>query len=284
ALVFNVIVYFLYEARVCGLGLNVPQLVGEARDIGGWEAAKLFLTGYLVEQSLSADNVMVIAVILASMKVPAENQRRVLYWGIVGALVLRGLMIFLGVELIRRFDWVLYIFGAMLLLGALKMLMGLFKKEGEHSDPADGWTARLVSKCIPLSRTFDGEKFFTRSNGTLMATPLFLALIIVELTDLIFAVDSIPAVFSITLDPFIIFTSNVCAILGLRSLYFCVAALMRAFAYLTYALIAILVFVAMKMLLRLHLDETISLGIIVGILALGVGASLLWGPKKSAGA
>jgi tellurite resistance protein TerC len=273
ALLFNVWIYFAYENHWLGIGFNVAQLDGVARDVHGAEAAKLYLAGYLVEKSLAMDNVFVIAIVFSYFAVPALYQHRVLFWGILGALVMRGVMIAVGAKLIQSFDWIIYVFGGFLILTAIKMA---FAGDG-HVDPSKNPLVRLVKRIMPVTDKYEGDKFFTRVNGARAATPLFLALAVVEFTDLIFAVDSIPAIFAITADPFLVFTSNIFAILGLRSLYFCLASLMGNFRYLKPSLIAILLFVGVKMLLvhtPYKVDTGVSLAVVVGILIIGVIASI----------
>jgi tellurite resistance protein TerC len=276
ALLFNAGIYFAYEAHWLGLGLNVPQLEGGIRPaVGGREAARLFLTGYLVEKSLSLDNVFVIALIFGYFAVPAQYQHRVLFWGILGALVMRGGMIAVGAELLRRFSWIVYVFGGFLLLTAAKMA---FLSSG-GIDPEKNLLIRLVRRVMPVTPGYQGQRFFTRLNGRLAATPLFLALVMVEFTDLVFAVDSIPAIFAITADPFLVLTSNVFAILGLRALYFCLAGLIHRFRFLKPALVAILAFVGVKLLLvhtSWHLGPGTALAVVATLLGLGIGASLLF--------
>jgi tellurite resistance protein TerC len=274
AMAFNVGVYFIYENHVLGIGRAVQQLGGAARDVGGAEAAKLFFTGYVVEKSLSMDNVFVIAMIFSFFAVPPIYQHRVLFWGILGALLMRGAMIGVGAALIAKFTWIVYIFGGFLILSALKMAV----IKGEHVDPNKNPAVRLVRRLIPISPHYDGQKFFTRFEGKRAATPLFLALVLVEFTDLIFAVDSIPAIFAITADPFLVFTSNVFAILGLRALYFCLASMMSTFRFLKPALILVLAFVGVKMLLvhtEYKVPTTASLLVILGVLGVSVLASWL---------
>jgi tellurite resistance protein TerC len=278
SLAFNVWIYFAYENHWLGIGREVVQLDGSVRDVHGWEAAELYLTGYLVEKSLAMDNVFVIAMIFSFFAVPAMYQHRVLFWGIIGAVVMRGIMIAIGAVLIQRFSWVVYIFGGFLVLTALKM--ALIKSEG--IDPEKNLLVRLVRRLYPVSKEYHGQKFFVRIDGVRTATPLLLALVMVEFTDLIFAVDSIPAIFAITADPFIVFTSNIFAILGLRSLYFCLANLIDRFRYLKPALIAILFFVGVKMMLvhtPYKVGTEISMVVIVGLIAAGVLGSLLAGPR-----
>jgi tellurite resistance protein TerC len=270
ALSFTAVIYGLYEHR--WLDFQPGPGVG-----GGKDAVLLFITGYLLEWSLSVDNIFVIALIFAYLKIPARYQYRVLFWGIVGAIVLRGLMIATGAALLSHFDWMFYVFGAILLISALRML----RDEDEEPDFGASFPARLVRRFMPVTEDLDRARFFVRRDGLLHATPLFVALVMVELTDVVFAVDSIPAILAVTRDPFIVFTSNAFAILGLRSLYFAVAGLMALFRYLKYSLVLILAFVGVKMLLvsHFHVPNVISLGIIVGTLAGGVLASL-WATRR----
>lgn len=329
-LLFTIFVYFAYERHWLGLGLSTRMYnPAAAQDPGapliiygevmGWTAAVQYLTGYVVEKSLAMDNIFVIAMVFGFFAIPNKYQHRVLFWGIMGALVMRGVMIFLGAELIMRYQWILIIFGLFLLLTAVKM--AVIKSE---SDPSKNVIVRLVKKIYPVTPFFDGQKFFTRRTvaptyspdpvtgklvqdppppGTLSAkwfiTPLFLALIMVEITDLVFAVDSIPAIFAITPDPFIVFTSNIFAILGLRALYFCLAALIAQFRFLKPALIVILAFVGVKLLLlavppyldvvglaarkSIKIDPFLSLAIVVGLLAVATVASILYPVKDGHG-
>lgn len=272
AVTFSVAVYFIYENHWFGIGLDVPQIRGERKNVSGWQATVEFLTGYVVEYSLSMDNIFVIALIFAHFRVPAIYQHRVLFWGILGALLMRGAMIALGAELLQRYDWITYIFGAFLLITGAKIL---FTGEKEVEIERN-FALRMARKIYPVSSAYHGKKFFVVENGRRAMTPLFLALIVVEFTDLVFAVDSIPAIFGITLDPFIVFTSNVFAILGLRSLYFALAALINRFHHLGKSLALVLIYVGAKMLLArwYHPEPLLSLGIIVGILGVGVLASL----------
>jgi TerC family integral membrane protein len=213
----------------------------------GGQQAKLFLTGYIIELSLSVDNLFVFLLIFSFFKVPKEFQHRVLFWGILGALVMRMIMIFAGAELVERFHWVIYVFGAFLIYTGISMFRG-----GEDAfEPHENLVVKLVTKNIPVSRHFDGDKFFTRENGALTGTLLFLVLIVVEFTDLVFAVDSIPAIFGITTDRFLVYTSNIFAILGLRTLYFLLADLADRFHLLKTGLAFVLTFIGLKMLLPL---------------------------------
>ncbi len=310
---FSVFVYFAYQAHWLGLGLETPKYVGGAIVLGevtGATAAIQYLTGYVVEKSLAMDNIFVIAMIFGFFAIPGKYQHRVLFWGIIGALLMRGAMIFLGAELIMRYTWVLIFFGFFLILTALKM--ALIKS---NDNPANNPVVKLAKKVFRTVDFFDGQRFFTRRTiaptyaknpktgydvqtpadpATLSAkwavTPLFLALIMVEITDLVFAVDSIPAIFAVTPDPFIVFTSNIFAILGLRALYFCLAALIEKFRFLKPALILILMFVGVKLLLlagppylndigfsaqevkSIKIDPIVSLVVVLGTL---VGASVL---------
>jgi tellurite resistance protein TerC len=239
-----------------------------------------FLTGYLLEYSLSADNIFVFVLIFAHFGVPARAQHRVLVWGILGALIMRGVMILCGIALVQRFHFVLYLFGFFLLFTALRML---FEKHPPR-DFAEGWVMRMCRRIFPITREFYGEHFKVRIDGRWMLTPLALTMIVIEVTDLVFAVDSIPAIFAITRDPFIVYTSNICAILGLRSLYFLLAGLMERFIYLRTGLAFILGFVGIKMIIadHFHLPTGISLVVIVVILAITITASMIVTRKRAA--
>jgi len=243
----------------------------------GHKPALTFLTGYVVEESLSVDNIFVIVLIFEYFRVPAMCQHRVLFYGILGALVMRGLFIGLGAVLIARFHWILYIFGAMLVVTGVRMAI---KRDDEFKGDENP-VVKFVRRFVPISHDFHGKHFFTIENGKRLATPLLLVLVLVEVTDLVFAIDSIPAIFGVTRDPFIVFTSNIFAVLGLRSLYFLLAAVVTRFYLLKYALAAILTFVGVKMLGEhwFELGIAWSLGIILGLLAIAIAASLLW-PKR----
>ncbi|MES2466858.1 MAG: TerC family protein [Verrucomicrobiota bacterium] len=240
----------------------------------GPEKGLEFFTGYVIEKSLSVDNVFVFALLFSYFAVPPIYQHKVLFWGVLGALVMRAGMIVLGAALITKFAWIIYLFGAFLILTGLKMI---FKKE-EEIHPENNPVVRWFKKLMPVTPEYRGDRFFVRENGVLMATPLFVVLILVEISDLIFAVDSIPAIFAVTTDPFIVYTSNVFAILGLRSLYFALAGVMDKFHYLKLGLGVILTFVGIKMLL-VHtpwkIDTLLSLGVIIVILTTSVVVSLL---------
>ena len=265
AMSFSALVYGVYEHHWFGWSpaAGAPN---------GAEAALQYITGYLLEWSLSVDNIFVIAVIFTYMKIPAQFQYRVLFWGIVGAILLRGVMIAMGAALIHAFDWMFYVFGAILLLSAAKML----KSNNDQFDPAKSVLVRIARRVYPITERLDGERFFTMVDGARAATPLFVTLLLVDFADVVFAVDSIPAIFAVTQDPFIVFTSNAFAILGLRSLYFAIAGLMMMFKYLNYSLVFILGFVGIKMMLHHHVEisHLLSLSVIVGLLAAGVIASL----------
>lgn len=325
-LTFSAFVYFAYENHWLDLGLPptgdtarvMDQMaVSSANPQGindGASATVKYLTGYVIEKSLSVDNIFVIAMLFGFFAVPAIYQHRVLFWGILGALLMRGIMIAAGAKLIAEFHWIIYLFGGFLILTGLEMLF--FKSE--TADPSDNVVVRGVKRWIPVTERFHGQHFFVRAGsgasreaatpgetaqhdravamapaGTLMMTPLFLALIMVEVTDLIFAVDSIPAIFAITTDPFLVFTSNVFAILGLRSLYFALAGMMDKFRYLKVSLALVLVLVGAKMMTHAWLKQLLGehfnfylLGAVMLILAAGMVASLLptRKPASAAGA
>lgn len=331
---FGGLVYAAYEHKWLGLGLSTPLYnpsptgAGDlviTGAVGGAAALGNYLTAYVVEKSLAVDNIFVIAMIFSFFAVPAKYQHRVLFWGIMGALIMRGVLIVVGGEVIMRYQWVLIIFGLLLLVTALKLALA----KG-HGDPSRNIVVRLAKRALPTVEFFDAQRFFTRRTvaptysvdpatselvqdpappGTLRRagwamTPLFLALLMIEFADLVFAVDSIPAVFAITPDPFVVFTSNIFAILGLRSLYFCLAAMIDRFRYLKTALVAILLFVGAKLLLFAtppYLDDlggliglsveagspvkipgAVSLGVVMALLGAGVLASILLKPGRRA--
>jgi len=244
----------------------------------GPQKALEFTTGYVIEYSLSVDNIFVFAMLFSYFAVPSSYQHRVLFWGILGALVMRAIMIGAGTVLITKFAWIIYVFGTLLILTGIKMI---FKKE-EEIHPERNPVVRWFKKLMPVTADYRGDKFFVRENGIRMATPLFIVLLLVEVSDVIFAVDSIPAIFAVTKDPFIVYTSNVFAILGLRSLYFALAGVLDKFHYLKIGLGVVLSFVGVKMLLghtAWKIDTLVSLAVIVGILAISVVMSLLR-PKR----
>jgi tellurite resistance protein TerC len=239
----------------------------------GRPAALEFATGYLIELSLSVDNLFVFLLLFRYFKVPAEQQHRVLFWGIIGALIMRGVFILAGVGLIRRFHWIVYLFGALLVYSGLK----LFRKSDMQIEPERNPVLRAFRRWMPVTAEYAGGKFLVRRDR-LYATPLLVVLLVVETTDLLFAVDSIPAVLAITLDVFIVYTSNVLAILGLRSMYFALAGMMEWFEYLHYGLAVVLIFVGLKMIGSgcVTIPTTVALGVVLGVLVISVAASLLF--------
>lgn len=263
ALLFSIAVYFIFKH---GWVDNIDNLTPTT-------AMLKYITGYLIELSLSVDNIFVIAVIFTSFKIPKKFQHRVLFWGIIGAIVFRATMILFGVYLIQKFDWIIYVFGAFLIFTALRML---FEKEDHEYDPKQSFVYKSVRKLMPITTVINSQEFFIRKRGLLIATPLFLALLLIEFTDILFALDSIPAILAITSDPFLVFSSNIMAILGLRSMYFFLANMLERFGYLKYSLVAILSYVGVKMILSHHIEipEWFSLTFIGLSLAIGVVFSL----------
>jgi len=245
------------------------ELFGAARH----EKALQFVAGYLIELSLSVDNLFVFLLIFSYFKVPERYQHTVLFWGVLGALVMRALFIFAGIALLQRLHWIIYVFGALLILTGIKMAMEKDKEIHPDKNPV----LKLFRRLVSVTEDYHADRFFVKQVGHYAATPLFIVLLVVETTDIIFAVDSIPAILGITMDPFIVYTSNVFAILGLRALYFALAGVMRLFHYLHYGLSAILVFVGAKMLLAdvYKLPVGVALGVIAGILLLAVIASVI---------
>ena len=279
AVAFGGFIYEGYANHWAGLGTALDAVDGQYN--GGRLAAVKFFTGYIVEMSLSMDNVFVIALIFEHLKVPSPLQHRVLFWGVLGALVMRGVMIGGGAALVARWHWVFYLFGAFLIVTALKML---FAKEQEES-PEEATIVRWLNSHFRVAKRFHGRHFVITEHGKKVITPLFVALVLVETTDLLFAVDSIPAIFAITTDAFLVFTSNVFAILCLRSLYFGLAGMIEKFRYLKVSLALILAFVGTKMIFADWLTEQlgerqnlIMLGVVASILAIGAVASLLVAP------
>ncbi len=252
------------------LSMGFDTFVWHAR---GPAKALEFLTGYLIEYSLSIDNIFVFVLLFTFFAVPAVYQHRVLFWGILSALVLRGVMIGVGVRLVERFSWVMYLFGAFLLLTGVRMFFGKVELGDVSTNPVN----RLIRRYLPVTDDYHGDRFFARVAGRWLLTPLAVVLVIVEATDVLFAVDSIPAIFGVTHDPFIVYTSNVCAILGLRSLYFLLAGIMHRFVYLKPGLAIILTFIGAKMLLAdiWHVPTAVSLGVVGLVLAVSIGLSLL---------
>jgi len=268
SLVFNGFVWLAYHNNWFDAGLG-PN--GEVVKTGGTAAIEFF-TGYLLEKSLSIDNIFVIAVIFGFFKVPSEYQHRVLFWGILGAIIFRGILIGVGAVLVKQYAWTFYVFGAILLYAAIKMVWG----GEEDADPENSWMFRLAKKVLPLKAGYYGPKFRIVEDGKTYFTTLFVVLLVIEATDVIFAFDSIPAIFGVTTDPFIVMTSNIFAILGLRAMYFVLAGMIDRFHYLTYALSIVLGFVAVKLLLHNHfkIPNAISLSVIVVVLAIGVFMSI----------
>ncbi|CAM4341769.1 TerC family protein [Zobellia nedashkovskayae] len=269
AMAFSGVIYWLFTE---GLVKNPTNLTPNT-------AVLKYITGYLIELSLSIDNVFVIAVIFSAFKIPALYQHRVLFWGILGAIVFRGLMIFFGVALITKFEWIIYVFGIFLLWTAFKMLKG----DDENFKPKDSWVFKQIGKIYPITSNFHGHDFFVKLKGLNAATPLFVALVIIELTDVLFALDSIPAILAITADPFIVFSSNILAILGLRSMYFLISRMLDKFRFINYSLVVILAFVGLKMLFShlVELPEWLSLAVIALALISGIAASLLIPEKEN---
>jgi len=244
----------------------------------GSQKALEFFTGYVIEKSLSVDNVFVFAMLFSYFAVPPIFQHKVLFWGVLGALVMRAAMIALGAALIAKFSWIIYVFGAFLILTGIKMVL----KREEEIHPERNPVVRLFKKLMPVTADYRGDRFFVVENGLRHATPLFVVLLLVEFSDLIFAVDSIPAIFAVTTDPFIVYTSNVFAILGLRSLYFALAGVMDKFHYLKIGLGVVLSFVGVKMMLAhspYKIDTLVSLAVVIGIIALSIVASVMW-PRR----
>lgn len=265
AAAFNVYIYFLYDNNWLGWGVR------SILDLNGREASMLFLTGYLIELSLSMDNVFVIMMIFQFMRIPAHLQHRVLFWGILGAIILRGLMILVGAALIANFSWITYLLGAVIILSAGRMLA-----LSSEQSPSDILAVRIAQRFIPMTPQLEGDRFFVVRDGHRLATPLFVALVMVEWADIVFAVDSVPAIFAITTDPFLIFTSNVFAILGLRTLFVVLSALVQHMRYLKFSLVFILTYVGIKLIIQHHvtIPSWISLAVIGTGLAVGVIASL----------
>lgn len=268
ALSFSGVIWWLFS------GDHTQNPTGLSPD----KALLKYITGYLIELSLSVDNIFVIAVIFRSFAIPEKYQHRVLFWGILGAIFFRALMIVFGVALINQFEWIIYFFGAFLLFTAFKML----KSDGEEFKPKESFIFKNLRKVLPFTAFTAGEKFFLYKRGIRIATPLFMALVIIELTDILFALDSIPAILAITADPFIVFSSNILAIMGLRSMYFLISRMLNKFRFINYSLVAILGFVGLKMIFSHHVEipEWLSLTVIGLSLIGGVLASMLLPAKE----
>ncbi len=270
ALLFSFVIWWLYSEG------PVENPTGLSPD----KAVLKYITGYLIELSLSIDNVFVIAVIFSSFQIPKQFQHRVLFWGIIGAIVFRAIMIIFGVALINKFDWIIYVFGVFLIYTAFKML----KSDQSDFNPKKSYIFRKMRKILPFTAFIHGQNFFIRRMGILIVTPLFMALVMIELTDILFALDSIPAILAITADPFIVFSSNILAILGLRSMYFLISQMLDKFRFIHYSLVVILAFVGIKMILSHHVDfpEWLSLSVIGASLAVGIIASMFTPHKEIA--
>jgi tellurite resistance protein TerC len=266
SLVFNVVIYFFWD-RMAPNSTYTNS-----------EAALAFFTGYLIEKSLSVDNIFVFILIFSFFAVPAAYQYRVLFWGILGALIMRGTLIAVGAALLHEFHWIIYVFGAFLIFTGIRMAW----HHDENVQPDKNPVVKFFRRFMPVTENFEKDQFFVRRAGRLFATPLFLILLVVESTDLIFAVDSIPAIFAVTQDPFIVYTSNVFAILGLRALYFLLANVMDKFQYLKFGLSAVLIFIGVKMVIVdfYKIPVGVSLGVVAGILTISILASL-WKAKGS---
>ena len=243
------------------------------------EAALAFLTGYLIEKSLSVDNIFVFILIFSFFAVPDQYQHRVLFWGILGALIMRGTLILVGSVLLETFHWIIYVFGAFLIFTGIRMA----RHQDEELNPDQNPIVKFFRRFMPVTENYEGDKFFIRRAGTLFATPLFLVLLVVESTDLVFAVDSIPAIFAVTRDPFIVYTSNVCAILGLRAMYFLLANVMHQFQYLKLGLSVVLTFIGVKMVIidLYHIPVAVSLAVVASVLTISILASL-WKTRQDA--
>ena len=260
---FSGVIYWIYSN---GYLSNPDHL----KPIG---ASLKYITGYLIELSLSVDNIFVIAIIFTAFKIPQKYQHRVLFWGILGAIFFRGLMIYFGVLIIHKFAWTSYVFGVFLIYTAVKMLMN---REEQQFEPKKSFVYKSLKKVMPISNHIDGEHFFVKRRHITAATPLFVALVVIEVMDVVFAVDSVPAILAITNDPFIVFSSNIFAILGLRSMYFFLSNMLEKFSYLEYSLIVILTFVGLKMVTQdfIAIPEWVSLAVIAVSLLSGIVVSL----------
>jgi tellurite resistance protein TerC len=268
AMSFSVVIYWLFSNGI----------IDNPTNLAPGDAVLKYITGYLIELSLSIDNVFVIAVIFSAFGIPPIYQHRVLFWGILGAIVFRAFMILFGVALVNEFEWIIYAFGAFLLYTAFKML----KTGNSDFNPNESFVFKQIKKIYPITTVIRGHNFFIKKMGLTVATPLFVALVVIEITDVMFALDSIPAILAITADPFIVFSSNILAILGLRSMYFLVSRMLTKFRFIHYSLVVILAFVGFKMIFShyVHIREWISLSVIVVSLLSGVIASLLIPQKE----
>ncbi len=263
ALLFSGVIYLAFE----------HQWIENPTHLTPYNAVMKYISGYLIEISLSVDNIFIIAVIFSSFSIPRKYQHEVLFYGILGAIVFRAIMIFFGVALITHFSWIIYVFGVFLIITAFRMLM----HKSEDFNPKKSKLFLWIKKIYPVTYMLHGDKFFIKKRGIKAATPLFVALVIIELTDLFFAIDSIPAILAISADPFIVFSSNILAVMGLRSMFFLISGMLDKFRYINYSLVVILAFVGIKMILSHHVDfpEWVSLAVIVISLTGGILASLL---------
>lgn len=267
SLLFNLVIYLYWDVMMPNSSYTNS------------EAALAFLTGYLIEKSLSVDNIFVFILIFSYFAVPDKYQHRVLFWGILGALMMRGILIAVGAALLEQFTWIIYVFGAFLIYTGIRMA----RHQDEELKPDQNPVVKFFRRFMPVTENFEEDKFFVRRAGRLFATPLFLILLVVESTDLVFAVDSIPAIFAVTRDPFIVYTSNVCAILGLRALYFLLANVMHQFQYLKLGLSVVLTFIGIKMVITdlYHIPVGVSLAVVASVLTISILASL-WKTKRDA--
>lgn len=277
---FSFAIYLVYEHGLAGFTLHTID--GDSPQDGG-HAAALYLTAYLLEKSLSVDNLFVMAVIFKSFGVKPVHQHRVLFWGIIGAIVMRGVMIGGGLYLIQRFSWVFYVFGAYLAYTGFKLLRA---DEDQPASPSESWLGKALHRLVPITQTADGDRFVVTIDGKRHFTQLVLCLLMIELTDVVFAVDSVPAVLAITVEPFICYTSNIFAILGLRSLYFVLAEMMTRFKYLKHSLAVILVFIGAKLVLHHviaeHVPQVIAIWTSLGFIVTTVVVGIVWSWRKSA--
>ncbi|MBX2931880.1 MAG: TerC family protein [Chitinophagaceae bacterium] len=269
AILFSGIIYIAFQKNWIDNPTNLTPI----------NAVIKYITGYLIELSLSVDNIFIIALIFSSFAIPKKYQHEVLFYGVLGAIVFRAIMIVFGVALINKFSWIIYVFGAFLIFTAIKMLIS----HDKPSNPRESKIYKWIKKVYPVTKTVYNDKFFIKKVGIKFATPLFVTLIIIELTDIFFAIDSIPAILAITTDPFIVFSSNILAVMGLRSMFFLVAGMLDKFKYINFSLMVILAFVGVKMLLSHHIDipDWLSLGVIVLSLACGMIASKIIKEKEA---
>lgn len=263
AIFFSGIIYFSFK----------NEWIANPTNLTPTDAVLKYVTGYLIELSLSVDNIFIIALIFSSFAIPKKYQHEVLFYGVLGAIIFRALMIVFGVALITKFTWMIYVFGVFLILTALKMLFS----RNNQKDPKEFKIYKWISKIYPVTTTVENDEFFLKKDGVKYATPLFVALIIIELTDVFFAIDSIPAILAITADPFIVFSSNILAIMGLRSMFFLIVGMLDKFKYISYSLVVILAFVGVKMIIshQIEIPEWLSLVVIISSLAGGMIASKL---------